>query len=126
MCGVDTFAEKGYATRRISPFEFIEHAFFARPHLADLTELNAHTHAFCEKVNAIDKDHLHASPRELLAAERPHRRPLRLVVPEGSARHQRLVEGEGDVNVHGHRYCGALARDRTRRCLHDGGRGAHW
>jgi Mu transposase, C-terminal domain len=55
-------------------------------------------------VNATPKRHLHASPRELFAAERPHLRPLPLFVPEVYALHHRLVDVEGFVNVHGHRY----------------------
>ena len=55
-------------------------------------------------MNAAPKRHLHASPRELFAAERAHLRPLPLFVPEVYALHHRLVDVEGYVNVHGHRY----------------------
>jgi hypothetical protein len=55
-------------------------------------------------VNATYKDHLHASPRELFAAERAHLRPLPGFIPEVYALHHRLVDVEGYVNVHGHRY----------------------
>jgi transposase len=60
--------------------------------------------AFCDKVNATHKRHLHASPRELFAIERAHLTPLPLFVPEVYALHHRLVDVEGYVNVHGHRY----------------------
>jgi len=99
--------EKGDANRsaRVErPFHFIEHNFLAGRTFADLRDLNAQARAFCDKVNATPKRHLHASPRELFAAERAHLRPLPLFVPEVYALHHRLVDVEGYVNVHGHRY----------------------
>ena len=99
--------EKGDANRsaRVErPFHFIEHNFLAGRTFADLPDLNAQARAFCDKVNASPKRHLHASPRELFAVERPQLRPLPLFVPEVYALHHRLVDVEGYVNVHGHRY----------------------
>jgi hypothetical protein len=99
--------EKGDANRsgRVErPFHFIEHNFLAGRTFADLADLNAQARAWCDKVNATYKDHLHASPRELFAAERPHLQPLPLFIPEVYALHHRLVDVEGYVNVHGHRY----------------------
>src|ERR1700730_4121324 len=71
---------------------------------ADLADLNAQARAFCDKVNAAPKRHLHASPRELFAVEQSHLRPLPLFVPEVYALHHRLVDVGGVVHVHGHRY----------------------
>ena len=99
--------EKGDANRsaRVErPFHFIEHNFLAGRTFADVADLNAQARACCDKVNATPKRHLHASPRELFAAERAHLRPLPLFVPEVYALHHRLVDVEGYVNVHGHRY----------------------
>jgi transposase len=99
--------EKGDANRsaRVErPFHFIEHNFLAGRTFADLADLNVQARAFCEKVNAAPKRHLHASPRELFAAERPHLHPLPLFIPDVYALHHRLVDVEGYVNVHGHRY----------------------
>jgi hypothetical protein len=99
--------EKGDANRsaRVErPFHFIEHNFLAGRTFADLADLNGQARAFCDRVNAAPKRHLHGSPRELFAAERPHLRPLPLFVPEVYALHHRLVDVEGFVNVHGHRY----------------------
>jgi hypothetical protein len=99
--------EKGDANRsaRVErPFHFIEHNFLAGRTFADVADLNAQARTFCDKVNATRKKHLHASPRELFAAEQPHLRPLPLYVPEVYALHHRLVDVEGFVNVHGHRY----------------------
>jgi hypothetical protein len=44
------------------------------------------------------------APRELFGAERVHLLPLPLFIPEVYALHTRLVDVEGYVNVHGHRY----------------------
>jgi len=99
--------EKGDANRsaRVErPFHFIEHNFLAGRAFTDLADLNTQARAFCDKVNAAPKRHLHASPRELFAAEHSHLRPLPLFVPEVYALHHRLVDVEGYVNVHGHRY----------------------
>jgi transposase len=99
--------EKGDANRsaRVErPFHFIEHNFLVGRTFADLPDLNAQARAFCDTVNATPKRHLHASPRELFAAERAHLRPLPLFVPEVYALHHRLVDVEGYVNVHSHRY----------------------
>jgi len=108
--------EKGDANRsaRVErPFHFIEHNFLAGRTFADLADLNAQARAWCDKVNASYKDHLHASPRELFAAERPHLRPLPPFIPEVYALHHRLVDVEGYINVHGHR--SARARVSNRR-----------
>ena len=99
--------EKGDANRsgRVErPFHFVETNFLAGRTFADLADLNAQARAWCDKVNATYKDHLHASPRELFAVERAHLHPLPLFVPEVYVLHQRLVDVEGYVNVHGHRY----------------------
>lgn len=99
--------EKGDANRsaRVErPFHFVEHNFLAGRTFTDLADLNAQARAFCDKVNATPKRHLHASPRELFAAERAQLRPLPIFVPEVYALHHRLVDVEGYVNVHGHRY----------------------
>jgi transposase len=99
--------EKGDANRsaRVErPFHFIEHNFLAGRTFTNLADLNAQARVFCDKVNAARKKHLHASPRELFGAEQARLRPLPLFVPEVYALHHRLVDVEGFVNVHGHRY----------------------
>lgn len=99
--------EKGDANRsaRVErPFHFIEHNFLAGRTFTDLADLNQQALVFCDKVNATRKRHLHASPRELFAGERPHLRPLPLFVPEVYLLHQRLVDVEGFVSVNAHKY----------------------
>lgn len=99
--------EKGHANRsaRVErPFHFIEHNFLAGRAFTDLADLNQQALAFCEKVNAAPKRHLHASPRELFALERAHLHPLPVFVPEVYALHHRLVDVEGYISVDAHRY----------------------
>jgi hypothetical protein len=99
--------EKGDANRsgRVErPMHFIEHNFLAGRTFDDLADLNRQALVFCDKVNAASKKHLHASPRELFALERPHLRPLPLFVPEVYVLHHRIVDVEGFVSVDAHKY----------------------
>lgn len=99
--------EKGDANRsaRVErPFHYIENNFLAGRRFADFTEANREARAWCDKVNATFKRHLHARPRELFAVEQPSLRPLPAWVPEIYALHQRIVDLEGYVHVDGHVY----------------------
>ena len=99
--------EKGDANRsaRVErPFAFIEGNFLAGRAFADWAALNQEARRWCDKVNAAPKRHLHASPRELFAAEAPQLRPLPTWIPEVYALHQRLVDVEGFVTLHTNRY----------------------
>lgn len=99
--------EKGDANRsaRVErPFDYIENNFLAGREFADWEALNREAFAWCDKVNATHKRHLHASPRELFAAEQPRLKPLPIWVPEVYALHQRIVDTEGYINLHTNRY----------------------
>lgn len=99
--------ERGDANRsaRVErPFDYIENNFLAGRSFVDLADLNAQAVAFCDRVNASRKRHLHAAPRDLFVTERPCLRPLPLHVPEVYQLHHRLVDGEGYVTLHTHRY----------------------
>ena len=99
--------EKGDANRsgRVErPFRFIEGNFLAGRSFVDFDALNQQARDFCDKLNAKTRRHLHGSARELLAAERPHLRPLPLFVPEVYALHHRIVDVEGYVSLDRHRY----------------------
>jgi hypothetical protein len=99
--------EKGDANRsaRVErPFHFIENNFLAGREFADWDALNREALAWCDKVNGTYKRHLHATPRELFAAEQVALRALPVWVPDVYALHQRIVDVEGFVNVHGNRY----------------------
>jgi transposase len=99
--------EIGHANRsaRVErPFDYIENNFFAGRRFACFEDLNAQTRTWCDKVNAMPKRHLHASPRELFAAERVAMKPLPAFVPEVYELHFRTVDTEGYVNVRRNRY----------------------
>lgn len=86
------------------PMHFIEKNFLAGRRFADWQDLNAEARLWCDRVNAKHRRSLHASPRELFAAERVHLKQLPGYVPEVYALHQRIVDTEGYVNVHRNRY----------------------
>lgn len=99
--------EKGDANRsaRVErPFHYIENNFLAGRVFVDWPALNQQAVLWCDKVNATYRKHLHAAPRELFAAERPHLKALPLWVPDVYALHNRIVDVEGYVNVHQNRY----------------------
>jgi hypothetical protein len=99
--------EKGDANRsaRVErPMNYIENNFLAGRHFRDFSDLNQQAHQFCDTSNAKTKRHIGASPRELFAREQPQLRPLPLHVPEVYQLHHRIVDTEGYVCVHNHRY----------------------
>jgi transposase len=99
--------EKGDANRsaRVErPFHYVENNFLAGREFQDFEDLNRRALAWCDQVNAAHRRHLHASPRELLASEQAHLLPLPLWVPEVYQLHHRIVDVEGYVTVHQHRY----------------------
>lgn len=100
--------EKGDANRsaRVErPFDYIENNFLARTEgFTDWDHANREAVAWCDKVNAAQRRHLHASARELFAVERTHLRPLPIWVPDVYALHQRMVDLEGYVSLHSNRY----------------------
>jgi transposase len=99
--------EKGDANRsaRVErSMDYLERNFYAGREFADLADLNAQAVAFCDRSNAKWRRHLHASPRELFATERPHLKKLPIHVPEVYLLHHRIVDVEGYVTVARHRY----------------------
>lgn len=99
--------EKGDANRsaRVErPFDHIDNNFLAGREFTDWAHLNREARAWCDKVNATTKRHLHASPRELFAIERTRLVPLPGFVPDVYQLHERIVDSEGYVNVHRNRY----------------------
>lgn len=102
-----TAHEKGDANRsaRVErPFHHIENNFLAGREFEGWAHVNHEARAWCDKVNATPKRHLHASPRELFATERLRLVPLPGHVPEVYQLHERIVDTEGYVNVHRNRY----------------------
>ena len=104
-----TFAahEKGDANRsaRVErPFDYVENNFLAGREFRDLDDLNAQALAWCDRTNAAHRRHLHASPRDLFAAERSRLVPLPIWVPDVYLLHHRIVDVEGYVSVNAWRY----------------------
>jgi transposase len=85
-------------------FDYIDNNFLAGREFADWRDLNQRARLWCDKVNATPRRELHASPRELFAAERRALKPLPIHVPEVYQLHHRIVDGEGFVNVQRVRY----------------------
>jgi len=99
--------EKGDANRSArveAPFQRIEAGFLTGEDFADWRDLNTRARAMCETWNAKYSSKLHASRRELFAAEQAHLKPLPLHVPEVYQLWTRIVDAEGYVNVNRVRY----------------------
>ena len=65
-----------------APFQRIEKGFLVGGKFTDWTDLNSQARATCEQWNAKYSTKLHASRRELFAAEQAYLKPLPLHVPE--------------------------------------------
>jgi hypothetical protein len=85
-------------------FAFIQKNFFAGRTLSDWNDANQQAREWCDKKNQQHSPKLHASRRELFAAERPSLKRLPDFVPEPYVLHQRIVDAEGYVNVRCNRY----------------------
>ncbi|MGH7105487.1 MAG: Mu transposase domain-containing protein [Acetobacteraceae bacterium] len=97
----------GHANRSArveAPFHRIETAFLAGGEFADWSDLNARARERAEQWNAAYSNKLHASRRELFAAEQPRLVPLPLHVPEVYQLHTRIVDAEGYVHLNRIRY----------------------
>lgn len=99
--------EKGDANRSArveAPFHRIERGFLAGSQFCDWADLNRRARETCETWNAKFSSKLHASRRELFAAEQPHLKPLPLHIPEVYQLCTRIVDAEGYVNLNRVRY----------------------
>lgn len=85
-------------------FDFVENNLLAGRIFDDWTALNAQTRDWCDRINATHRRHLHASPRELFAVESTRLQPLPAHIPEVYRLHQRIVDGEGYINLQKTRY----------------------
>jgi transposase len=86
------------------PFDYIERNFYPGRRFADLNDLNGQFATWCEQVNRSFRKHFGFRPSEMHAAERPLLKRLPLYIPEVYDLHQRMVDVEGFVCLHHHRY----------------------
>jgi len=86
------------------PFWFMERNFLAGRRFANWQDLNQQARQGCDRVNATYKKHIRAVPRELLAVERQHLKPLPTWIPEVYRLQERIVDVEGYVALHSNRY----------------------
>jgi len=99
--------EKGDANRSArveNPFYWIENNFEAGRTFSDWDDINQQARIWCDEKNAAYSRKLHASRRELFAAELTSLKPLPIWVPEVYQLHHRTVDNEGYMNVHCNRY----------------------
>ncbi len=80
-------------------FGWIQRNFFAGREFDDWGHLNREALIWCDKVNAAFSRKLHASRRELYAAERSRLLPLPAWVPPVYQLHQRTVDLEGYIHL---------------------------
>jgi transposase len=86
------------------PFDYIERNFYAGREFADIADCSAQLRAWCDKVNAIPKKELGATPLALFATERTALHPLPGFVPPVYQLHRRTVDVEGYIHLHTNRY----------------------
>lgn len=99
--------EKGDANRSArveGHFNYVQKNFIPGREFDDWVDLNRQAIVWCDEVNAAHSRKLHASRRELFAAERPSLKSLPIWIPEVYVLHQRIVDIEGYVTVHTNRY----------------------
>jgi transposase len=99
--------EKGDANRSArveNPFNYAQKNFLVGRKFDDWDHANREAVIWCDKVNARYSPKLHASRRELFAAERPSLKSLPIWVPEVYMLHHRIVDLEGYVHVQTNRY----------------------
>lgn len=86
------------------PFYWAENNLLAGREFRDWRHANLEAVLWCNRKNAAFSSKLHASRRELFAAEAPRLAPLPIWMPEVYLLHQRIVDAEGYVNVSRNRY----------------------
>ena len=94
------------------PFDYIENNFLAGREFRDWDDLNARRAPGATRATPGLQPQLHASRRELFAAEQPALKPLPICVPEVYQLHHRIVDVEGYVNVRAQPLLGAVPAHR--------------
>ena len=85
-------------------FDFVQNNFLINRQFRDFEHANREAIVWCDKINAAFSRKLHASRRELFAAERHRLKPLPIWRSPVYRIHTRIVDLESYVNVHTYRY----------------------
>lgn len=99
--------EKGDANRSArveGPFYYIERNFYPGRTFEDLADLNRQLVVWCDKKSRRVIKDLQARPIDLYQTDRLHLEPLPIYVPEVYALHSRIVNLEGNVQLHTNSY----------------------
>jgi hypothetical protein len=99
--------EKGDANRSArveGAFDWVERNFLAGREFRDWYHVNEEATRWCDEKNAAHSPKLHASRRELFAAERPRLVALPIWTPDVYRLHHRIVDAEGYVHVASNRF----------------------
>jgi len=99
--------EKGDANRSArveGPFYYIERNFYPGRTFCDLSDLNRQMTQWCEQKNHRFIRDLQSRPIDLYQTERQHLEPLPIHIPEVYALHSRIVNLEGNIQLHTNRY----------------------
>ena len=99
--------EKGDANRSArveGPFYFIERNFYPGRKFEDFTDLNRQLLQWCDSKAHRYLRELQSRPIDLYQSERFHLKPLPLHIPEVYDLHSRVVNLEGDIQLHTNRY----------------------
>jgi transposase len=99
--------EKGDANRSArveGPFYYIERNFYPGRTFEDLDDLNRQLADWCARKSHRFLTELQARPIELYQTDRLHLEPLPIYVPEVYALHSRIVNLEGNIQLHTNRY----------------------
>lgn len=99
--------DKGDANRSArveGPFYYIERNFYPGRTFKDLADLNRQLGDWCARKSHRFIRELQARPIELYQIERPHLQPLPIYIPEVYDLHSRMVNLEGNIQLHTNRY----------------------
>jgi transposase len=99
--------EKGDANRSArveGPFYYIERNFYPGRKFEDFADLNRQLVSWCDSKAHRYLRELQTRPIDLYQTERFHLKPLPLHIPEIYDLHSRVVNLEGDIQLHSNRY----------------------
>ena len=85
-------------------FHYIENNFYPGRTFSDLGDVNRQLADWCARKSSRFITKLQARPIELYQTDRLHLKPLPIYIPEVFALHSRMVDLQGNVQLHSNRY----------------------